>query len=428
MRSLQKTFGVFVRALFKLILWLTILSPFALAAVAWFSLSEQPLVLQQVQLSHNDIARAQKILKQNDPRRLPTGSTRRLDINEKDLNLASNYLLQKLSRGSTQIRIQPGFIDATGTLRIPGLPIRPYLNLSLLLEDVDGNALIRRLRVGQLDIPPVVAQFMLTQALTHLHQTTEYQVASSAVKQLSMQRGKLQVVYQWDPELIQQARSSILSPLDKEAINAYYGELLRLQDQGIGIKGSLMELTRPMFALAVKRSGERDPIIENQALLSVLGSWAGKQGLAQLVPEATRQPGSFRLKLERRRDFGQHFLFSAALAARGDGEISNAIGLFKEISDSDGGSGFSFTDIAADRAGSRFGELATRSATTARRVQQRMAAGASETDIMPRARDLPEHMTASEFQQRFGGVGGTAYNKVIADIEKRIANCAMYRD
>ena len=49
-------------------------------------------------------------------------------------------------------------------------------------------------------------------------------------------------------------------------------------------------------------------------------------------------------KFAGRKDFAQHFLASAALAARGDSTLSNAVGLFKEISDTDRGSGFSFTD------------------------------------------------------------------------------------
>ena len=48
--------------------------------------------------------------------------------------------------------------------------------------------------------------------------------------------------------------------------------------------------------------------------------------------------------------------------------LSDVIGLYKEIEDSRGGSGFSFNDIAADRAGTRFGEKAVASEDSARGI------------------------------------------------------------
>ena len=58
----------------------------------------------------------------------------------------------------------------------------------------------------------------------------------------------------------------------------------------------------------------------------------------------------------------RHLLISAARAAEGGGPLSDAIGVYKEVSDSRGGSGFSFNDLAADRAGTRLGLRARRDA------------------------------------------------------------------
>jgi hypothetical protein len=182
-----------------------------------------------------------------------------------------------------------------------------------------------------------------------------------------------------------------------------------------------------MFTAARTRSQDGDPIAENKAMLTVLGTWASGRDISNLVPGNLARPHGFRLKLEQRRDFAQHFLSSAALAARGDSSLSNAVGLFKEIVDIDRGSGFSFTDIAADRAGTRFGELATRSTEDARRVQQLLAEGIEETAIMPPARDLPEHLDTQRFKELYGHVGSPAYQLVMQDIERRIAACSLYR-
>jgi hypothetical protein len=195
-------------------------------------------------------------------------------------------------------------------------------------------------------------------------------------------------------------------------------------------RGSLPDAIAPLFALARERSRNRDPVLENRALLALLGAWASGRGMDRLLPP-TEQQGrlrSFGLQLQRRTDFAQHFLISAGLAANSDSLLSDAVGLYKEVRDSQQGSGFSFTDIAADRAGTRFGELASAGSAQAQRLQRLMAEGASEHALMPAANDLPEHMTAAEFARRFEGIGSPAYRRVMADIEERINQLPLHRN
>ena len=80
------------------------------------------------------------------------------------------------------------------------------------------------------------------------------------------------------------------------------------------------------------------------------------------------------------------------------------------------------------RAGTRFGEQATRSRTAAKDIQRRLAKGITETDIMPPARDLPENMRSETFKQRFDYVGSPAYQEVMDEIERRINACDLYRN
>jgi hypothetical protein len=148
-----------------------------------------------------------------------------------------------------------------------------------------------------------------------------------------------------------------------------------------------------------------------------------------LVPEARSwQPLHRRpVLLDGRDDFAKHFLVSAALAAYAGTVVADAVGLYKEVEDSRGGSGFSFNDIAADRAGTRFGEAASASEDSAVRLQERIAAGFVERDLIPETRDLPEFMPEAEFLQRFGGIGAPAYREMMDDIERRVADLRLYR-
>lgn len=420
-----------MRAILRLILLSILLLPIGLIAIGWFALAEQALVLPAARLSHGDIARAKAILKKNDPRAPITGSRRSIEISEQDLNLAANYLLQKYTHGGARITMLPELVRISATARIPRLPFRPYLNLSLNLSSSDKGPQISTLRIGELDIPDSLAQWLVVEGLREAYQTRQYRLASDLIKDLQLDTGRIRISYEWRPELLDEVRSQLLSPSEQEAIAAYHAQLLKLQKQGTASRGSLTASLSELFRLAQTRSAKAggDPVLENRSLLMVLGSWASGRGLQPLLPAelARKKIGAFRLSLERRRDFAQHFLTSAALVAGGDGALSNAVGLYKEMADADGGSGFSFTDIAADRAGTRFGEMATASAASARRLQQRMSRPVRETDIIPRIRDLPEHMNGAEFRRRFGGIDQPAYQQVMREIERRIDSCPLYQ-
>ena len=417
-----------MRALIKLFFLLTLLTLAAVAGVFWFVFSDTPQITRQAVLAHQDIARARQILGQNDPRNMPPGATQVIEIGAKDLGLATSYLLQQLALGSAQLSLATDRLDLQASLRIPRMPWRNTLNLDAAIEAFNGQPRIAHLRLGRLDVPAGLANLLAEKILRHAYVKARLGDITDPVQELRLFPDRLRLTYRWHPALLDQARDTLLSGSDREALRHYHDLLAELQAKGIGVKGTLTELLQPMFAVALARSAGRDPVEENTALLTVLGTWAGKQDISRLVPGSPRRPGAFRLKLQRRTDFGRHFLTSAALAARGDTALSNAVGLFKEISDTDSGSGFSFADIAADRAGTRFGEQATRSREAAIQLQRRLAKGIVEADIMPPARDLPEHMRGETFKQRFGYVGSPAYQQVMDEIERRINACGLYRN
>lgn len=417
-----------MRFILRLTLLLVILPATALLAAAWVCLSDTPLVAQQTRLSHQDIARAKAILKHNDPRRLPAGSRHSVDLDEKDLNLAANYLLQKYIRGHLHIRLLPDLMAISASIELSKLPLRRFLNLRFSLQPGAEGLRIAQLTIGDLQVPDPLAQWLLSLGLRRAHDSRQFRLASDIIKDLQLRQQRVRITYEWHPELLAAVRSEVLAPALQSALAAYQQQLLALREQGLLHRGSLTSVLTPLFQLALARSQAADgePVLENQALLLLLGSWASGQGMGQLLPTQQRLP-PFRLTLQRRRDFAQHFLVSAALAAAGDSNLSHAVGLFKELSDSQGGSGFSFTDIAADRAGTRFGGLAVASDARALWLQQQIARGIDETDIIPDLHDLPEYLTVGEFERRFKGPDDPAYRALLQAIDRRIDACLIYR-
>lgn len=220
-------------------------------------------------------------------------------------------------------------------------------------------------------------------------------------------------------------RAGATPPAQRTTQTFYREELLRLQGAGIGRDGRLSALLVPLFATAEMRSRNADPVAENLALLDVLAGWAG----GRPAPDpANGRLADFRLTLAGRRDLARHFLVSAGLAARGETALSHLVGLIKEIADADGGTGFSFADIAADRAGAHFGATATGSPDGARGLQRRLAVGIDDAQLLPPVNDLPERLDRDMLRERFGAPGSESYQALVAEIDRRILALGLYGD
>lgn len=187
----------------------------------------------------------------------------------------------------------------------------------------------------------------------------------------------------------------------------------------------LMELA---FAYAKDNSRGTDPVFPNKAAILALGVILGEDRVAEVAgrtidPErrSDRVAIRRRVTVHGRGDLSQHFWVSAALVVLADTKRSWTVGLAKELKDSTpGGSGFSFVDMAANKAGIRFAVVATRDAASARQMQTKITRGVNVSDFVPNITDLPEGMADKKFQSEFGGLAGAETQRMFAEIDKRI--------
>ncbi|MDZ4262719.1 MAG: hypothetical protein U1B30_10350, partial [Pseudomonadota bacterium] len=91
-----------------------------------------------------------------------------------------------------------------------------------------------------------------------------------------------------------------------------------------------------------------------------------------------------------------------------------------------GGSGFSFADLAADESGIRFAERAT-APEQARALQTIAAELRDETRFFPAIDALPEGIPQQLFEQQYGGTGGQYYNEQLAQIKTLINALPLYQ-
>lgn len=411
-----------MRFLLRSLLWLLFLTPFVAALLIWASLSATPLLAPREPLSTQDIQRARQIL-HNHQRQGPR-QTKAITLSARDLELVANLFLQQHLEGAVAVAIQDDRLIARAALRLPLVPVRPWLNIQLELREQARKPNLLRLRIGELTVPQPMAKWLLARLLAAFYQTPHSRLVREVIDDIRLQNGRLTLRYQWTPELAQRARATLVGE-DDPAAHAYAQALEQaLADQSRRV--SLAELLPPLFALAAARSDTGDPLQENLSLLGMLGAWAERGRTARLLGLDVGGLPPFRARLRGREDLARHFLISAMLAAHGGGSLANAAGVYKELSDADGGSGFSFVDLLADRAGTRFGLAATTSAEAARRFQTQVAAGIVETDLLPAMPALTEGLDLASFRRRYQGVDSPRYREVMAKIEHHLDQSPLY--
>lgn len=399
----------------------------AVAGVLALALAVQgsPRWPMPAEVSAADVARARDFLRRNDPRRPAPGPLRTLVASEREANLMLGQLARRLAPGaSAQAVLGDGSARLQASLPVPRSPVTAWLNIDATLRETTGLPAIDGLRVGRLPVPAWLATRLLPGLVERLNATAEGALALDMVRRVRLRPARVEVAYEWGDDGLQRLLGSLLPPPEQARLTAYAqalaGAVQAHAAAGGGAGLPLAHLLPPLFTLAAQRSaGGNDALAENRAALLTLALQATGRRLSDLVPaiQAAPHPQPVTLTLAGREDFAQHFLISAVVALEGGGPLADAIGVYKEVADLRHGSGFSFNDIAADRAGTRFGLLARRDP---RALQDKLARAPSESDFMPFVADLPEFLGRKDFLATYGGVDAPPYRRMLADIERRL--------
>jgi hypothetical protein len=161
----------------------------------------------------------------------------------------------------------------------------------------------------------------------------------------------------------------------------------------------------------------------SQSLASVSGMAEIVGGVETASERGIRLTLLGRPTMRGRPDLAQHFFQSAYLASAIGTNGAMAAGFSKELFDAQGLSGFSFGDIAADRAGIRFGNG----------VQKKhfpLAVLATSFEIntfMPVIDKLPEGLSTGQFRKRFGKKNSPQVLEQLKEIDRRIDALPPYK-
>jgi hypothetical protein len=422
-----------LKMLFRLFLLVLFLSP---AIMPLLTLQREPLVLESEGAIFDDIDEAKQVLKRFDPRLMASTQPTKVTVTASEISRAVSAAFSRFSRVRSRVEALPDAVWIGGTveLPIPDTFLGRYLNVEAVIAESEKELEVSSLSIGSLPIPSWSIKPATIFALDWFMGDGKGEPTYASIRSVQVDGQQITVAFQPPAGLVADMKAAAGKAIhlgNKEAIRAYYRTLTQVSLISRGTV-SLADYMGPLFTVAAQRSRDNSPVEENRAAILALAIYFGDSRFELLMRDvgtADFNDGGFdteQVHLEQRHDWVQHFVTTAAIQVAAGSGISNFIGEAKEIDDADGPSGFSFTDLAADRAGVRFAEVATRSAASARRLQQVIAAGAREADFFPRVGDLPEGLSESDFKAAYGDLDTPRYNALVAKIDRRIAAIALY--
>ncbi len=434
------------------------------AAFAWLALEREPLVVGKATLSVDDIRHAEEFWQRYDLRRIKAGQPSTVVATEQQINTAMRAGLAEDGKfkGRVVVDARGLYVAATTTFSMPIGKSRRYANLRAVFAPSPRGLRISRLQIGRLRMPPSLSVPILRSIIEIVAGPGRGGEFVDSVRAISFEGKSVSIAFTAPGGVMANAtdeapkkpvtKKAVMKKTAKkevvrntaaknvartgkpEAVQAYYTRLIELtRRQGSRARTSLTSFVQPLFRLAGQRSKKGNPIEENKAAILALSLYFGDRRIEHvagntLKPDMRRKKRhTDHVKLDGRHDFVRHFVVSAGLVLAGGAVLADAVGAAKEAEKPAGASGFSFTDLAADRAGAQFARAAVASRANAVRFQSRLSDLITEADIFPAVRDLPEGLSEPEFKRRYGNTSSRAYNRLVAEIDRRIGKIILYQ-
>ncbi len=410
------------------------------AALFLYALEDEPLVGRSDPADYATVADGKAFLKRIKWQVESAGEQgTTLEVSEAELDHLAQIGSHTFKWLDADFDIAGSAISARVSVQLPANPFGEYLNLGAQMRPSSEGIGIDRLSMGSLSysgywLLPMAAQ--LADLVLRDRQASLLLEGVSAI-QIEGDSALLSVLPPPDAKAhLKQAVRTLqayrLPAGEAERVRHYYDVLA---SEGAGNNGrsqSLSEYLTPLMAAAKARSVSGSAVAENRAAIWALSIYFSNGGFEMLIGklvsserELVRSP--YPVTLAGRQDLMAHFISSAAIALASQQGISIAAGEFKELLDSgDGGSGFSFVDLAADRAGIQFVSLATADDAEAQQLQEQLQANPGESSFFPDITGLVEGLSDDQFRQQYDGMESERYRLQVELIDQRIARALIY--
>jgi hypothetical protein len=410
-------------------------------------LQAEPAVPVDGAVAVQDIDRALALVRANDPRMVPHGVQLSVAATQQELDLLLMHAARRRLGVRGRVVLGAGEAQVVASVAQRVGPWARWVNVRGWVREGAPLPQLVRVQVGPVPVPLWLAQRLLAWAVPRTPVAPLLPVLREAVTGVEIAPGRLQLRYQWSASAVAQLMDVLVAPAELARLRDYHGRLgalLAARDTTAALAGDsvaadsaragvpaprpLVALLASLLAAAAQRTAATgDAGAEVRAALFTLALYAVHQPLGTRLPAAAAWPTlpHHPVLLAGREDLAAHFVVSALVVVEGTTPLAQAVGVYKELQDSrPGGSGFSFADLAADMAGTRFGELAQRNPAW---LAERMARGVEEGELMPSLAGMPEGVDSAAFATVYGGAEGAGTRQLRQELARRVDTLALYR-
>jgi hypothetical protein len=430
-----------VQHLFRQLLTLSVLLCTLVLCVAWLLLDRAPLLNETGQLNAAAVRNSQQLLNNLNQSMRDPGQQLVIQTNADELNAAFTIASRSLPGFQGKTQINDSGLTILMTMPLQLFSWHWYVNAHLQIEPSIGPLQLRKVQIGSLTLPGGMALGLLGWVADQVWGPGQGAELLAKVRSVTVQQDAVKVELNKSADFSFSAlkhsglnlyKQWFRDEDQKELIEHYYGLALQHSQQSVASQ-SLINYLQLLLREADKRSEAKPELAvrENQAVILALAQLLGGRNLQLLVNEVKANPQGKtpRVTLARRPDLQQHFIYSATLHVLGSQRLSSAVGEAKELLDSlKGGSGFSFVDLLADRAGIRFARLAVATPESARALQQFFStAERTEPELFPSKSRLPEGLPQEMFEQQYESIDSAVYQQMVAEIDRRLNALPLYQ-
>lgn len=435
--------GKILQPLLRMLLVLLFSTPIIVLLLA---VQVSPTVSNNDLLTPEEIAQIERLIVNTTPQSPSAPGRHQISFSEEELNLLLRYASQALRLEpdwSASLQLADDQVHSQLSLQLLESALPLYLNLEADFKVVNEQLVFANLTAGHLPIPDFLLQFTLQQIRSNQAIANvgfrDIDDFLATVHNVDVEGSIIQVAMDWDPELLSQfsqhAQQLFVSEADQERIRAYYSEISLLAAAMPADLGavSLNAFLAPLFRTAQERTlAGSDPIAENRTLLQALAIYVSDEEISQLLGDGYRnglpKAKFVEVRLHRRQDMARHLVSMAAITASAGAGLAEMLSTTKEAYDARYRSGFSFSDLAANTAGTLMASYATQDASTARLLQQRLANLTEEADYMPEVGNNRDGLSEDDFNALYADRNSSEYQERLAEIEELILARPLFLD
>ena len=407
-------------------------------AAAFLVLDSAPLVRADRAIDSLDFRRAERLIRRAQYALGDDDPSATVSATKHDLDSLASFAARSVDGLSATVDVAPDTIRFVGSYDVGWNPFGRYANVVLDVRPSEIGFEVAGVDLGHLHLGPRLGRLAVDFGLSQILGSTLGTDLVHSVDGISVENDIVTLRLTPDTTIEERLKMRVahaVSETPPAIVGVYYRQIMQIASTYDHFRPvPFVEFFQPLLAEAKKRSEQSDPVTELRGAVLAFAIYVGGKRLEDirktvLPKDLARLPRPYAryIVLRGHHDHLQHFIVSAALTLSGGARFTTVIGEAKELDDlRRGGEDFSLQDLAADRAGIAFAQLAE-TPSGARHLEDLGERPKSEALFFPDVSDLPDSMSPARFNAVYQDISSPAFKAVLADIDRRIRGCEAYR-